>query len=350
MCFVLVRSVWILSSAMKTRNALVCLNRRINQWRFFFSDAIIKHYFGCLQQDNVWKNVMWSNHLKYVVYINMMAIYYRSSWKSWKVLVFERRPEKVNRRTISSCCVFVCLGESHPVFFSSLFSLRSDLMYTWTLSSLTVQPQPNLPCFQHHITAPLFYCSFLVFMDDVCLPRRPLFRFLPLTGSTVKCISIPGSFFFHYVAYRSVIVIISLSDKVVRGLLSHQEFTPGALLFTFVAQKAHTYFLLLSLCHFFTYFSLLIFPAYVHILLSLFPSLSTSPPPRLSPLPRRVRSAVLTLGIVQICSLRGWKVVMRAKKNSLALRLTTRRVFQMKPNENSIFCPCYSPPSHPPSL
>ena len=220
MCFVLVRSVWILSSAMKTRNALVCLNRRINQWRFFFSDAIIKHYFGCLQQDNVWKNVMWSNHLKYVVYINMMAIYYRSSWKSWKVLVFERRPEKVNRRTISSCCVFVCLGESHPVFFSSLFSLRSDLMYTWTLSSLTVQPQPNLPCFQHHITAPLFYCSFLVFMDDVCLPRRPLFRFLPLTGSAVKCISIPGSFFFHYVAYRSVIVIISLSDKVVRGLLS----------------------------------------------------------------------------------------------------------------------------------
>lgn len=97
---------------------------------------------------------------------------------------------------ISSCCVFVCFGESHPVFFSSLFSLRSDLMYTWTLSSLTVQPQPNLPCFQHHITVPLFYCSFLVFMDDVCLPRRPLFRFLPLTRSAVKCISIPGSSFF----------------------------------------------------------------------------------------------------------------------------------------------------------
>lgn len=61
----------------------------------------------------------------------------------------------------------------------------------------------------------------------------------------------------------------------------------------------------------------------------------------ISPLPR-VRSRVLTLGFVQICSLRGWKVVMRAKKNSLALSLTTRLVFQMKPNENSILYPCYS--------
>lgn len=69
----------------------------------------------------------------------------------------------------------------------------------------------------------------------------------------------------------------------------------------------------------------------------------------ISPLPR-VRSRVLTLGFVQICSLRGWKVVMRAKKNSLALSLTTRLVFQMKPNENSILYPCYSlPPPHPPS-
>lgn len=71
--------------------------------------------------------------------------------------------------------------------------------------------------------------------------------------------------------------------------------------------------------------------------------LSTLPPPHL-PLPSRVRSRVLTLGFVQICSLQGWKVVMRAKKNSLAPSLTTRLVFQMKPNENSIFYPCYSLP------
>lgn len=86
------------------------------------------------------------------------------------------------------------------------------------------------------------------------------------------------------------------------------------------------------------------FPVYVYIFLSLSPFLSTWPPPHL-PLPSRVRSRVLTLGFVQICSLQGWKVVMRAKKNSLALSLTTRLVFQMKPNENSIFYPCYSLPS-----
>lgn len=64
----------------------------------------------------------------------------------------------------------------------------------------------------------------------------------------------------------------------------------------------------------------------------------------IAPLPSRVRSRVLTLGFIQICSLRGWKVVMRAKKNSLALSLTTRLVFLMKPNENCIFSPCYSLP------
>lgn len=65
----------------------------------------------------------------------------------------------------------------------------------------------------------------------------------------------------------------------------------------------------------------------------------------------RVRSSVLTLGFVQICSLRDWKVVMRAKKNSLAQSLTTMLVFLMKPNENSIFYPCYSlPPILHPSL
>lgn len=62
------------------------------------------------------------------------------------------------------------------------------------------------------------------------------------------------------------------------------------------------------------------------------------------PLPSRVGSRVLTLGFIQICSLRGWKVVMKAKKNSLALSLTTRLVLLMKPKENSIFCPCYSFP------
>ncbi|TNN29049.1 hypothetical protein EYF80_060803 [Liparis tanakae] len=56
----------------------------------------------------------------------------------------------------------------------------------------------------------------------------------------------------------------------------------------------------------------------------------------------RVRSTVLTLGFVQIC-LRGWTVVMRAKKNSPAVSLTTRLVFLMKPNENSIFSPFVIP-------
>lgn len=71
-------------------------------------------------------------------------------------------------------------------------------------------------------------------------------------------------------------------------------------------------------------------------------NLATSPVTRL---PHRV----LTLGFIQICSLQAWKVVMRAKKNSLALSLTTRLVFLMKPNENSIFF-CLVIPSHPPSL
>lgn len=56
-------------------------------------------------------------------------------------------------------------------------------------------------------------------------------------------------------------------------------------------------------------------------------------------------SRVLTLGFIQICSLQGWKVVMRAKKNSLTLNPTTELVFLTKPNENSIFSPCYSLPS-----
>lgn len=72
--------------------------------------------------------------------------------------------------------------------------------------------------------------------------------------------------------------------------------------------------------------------------------LATLPSTR-SPLPSRARSGVLTLGFVQICSLWRWKVVMGAKKNSLAQTLTTMLVFLMKPNENSIFYPCYSLPS-----
>lgn len=135
-----------------------------------------------------------------------------------------------------------------------------------------------------------------------------------------------------------------------RGLLSpsrvhswsisvHVCCTKGTYLFSLIVS--------LSLLHLFlpTYFPCLC--THPSLPFPLTVNLATSPP---LPLPRRARSAVLTLGFVQICSLRGWKVVMRAKKNSLALRLTTRRVFQMKPNENSIFCPCYSPPSHPPSL
>lgn len=85
---------------------------------------------------------------------------------------------------------------------------------------------------------------------------------------------------------------------------------------------------------------------YVHAYFSCFPPYCQPCHLLISSLPSRVRSRVLTLGFVQICSLREWKVVMRAKKNSLALSLTTKLVSLMKPNENSIFCPCYSP--HPP--
>lgn len=59
------------------------------------------------------------------------------------------------------------------------------------------------------------------------------------------------------------------------------------------------------------------------------------PPPHPSP-PFRLKSRVLTLGLVQICRLHGCEVVMRAKKNSLALSLTTRLVCRTKPNKNSI--------------
>lgn len=91
--------------------------------------------------------------------------------------------------------------------------------------------------------------------------------------------------------------------------------------------------------------SLLTLPAYVHIFLSPPLAVNFATSPSLPSLAERSR--VLTLGFVQICSLRGWKVVMRAKKNSLALSLTARLVSQMKPNENSIFSPCYCLPPVP---
>lgn len=146
----------------------------------------------------------------------------------------------------------------------------------------------------------------------------------------------------------SVFVIISLSDEVMWGLLFslEQHICASSHMFLEVMNVFFIHFLTSislppKLPPFFSTFS----SVYMYTYFSCFPPYCQPCHLLISPLPCRVRSRVLTLGFVQICSLREWKVVMRAKKNSLALSLTTKLVFLMKPNENSIFCPCYPLPS-----
>lgn len=168
----------------------------------------------------------------------------------------------------------------------------------------------------------------------------PLFRF-PFQFAT-KYISIPESLFSlcGTLDYGGVFAIISLSDEDMRGLLSpsvchrdvinslRRHVCASSYVRMTVLFCPKSYLLLLLTSTAFFAFSLYCQPCHLPIV----------------PLPSRVGSRVLTLGFIQICSLRGWKVVMKAKKNSLALSLTTSLVLLMKPKENSIFCPCYSFP------
>lgn len=215
-------------------------------------------------------------------------------------------------------------------------------MYTWTLSVLAVQLLPNLLsllCSQHHIAVPLLLLilSFYGRMS-VCLAVHSFAFSLALPLSTFPS---PGPFFSlcGMLDYSSVIVIIALSDGVMRGLLSPStrlremwrvHFRNTSVPLHVCAWKAHTCFL--SLCpfpHLRFSFSPFLFLQQCPSLpsRSMYTSFSRFPPHcqpchlPISPLPSRVRSRVLTLGFVQICSLRGWEVVVRAKKNSLALSL-----------------------------
>lgn len=168
----------------------------------------------------------------------------------------------------------------------------------------------------------------------------PLFRF-PFQFAT-KYISIPESLFSlcGTLDYGGVFAIISLSDEDMQGLLSpsvcHRDMINSLRRHVCASSYVRmtvlfcpkSYLLLLLTSTAFFAFSLYCQPCHLPII----------------PLPSRVGSRVLTLGFIQICSLRGWKVVMKAKKNSLALSLTTSLVLLMKPKENSIFCPCYSFP------
>lgn len=81
-------------------------------------------------------------------------------------------------------------------------------------------PTSAKPPAPSRITSPnLFLLLILSFMDSVCLPCRPLLRFL--FQFATKYISIHGFFFplCGMLDYSSVFVIISLRKKVMQGLL-----------------------------------------------------------------------------------------------------------------------------------
>lgn len=80
---------------------------------------------------------------------------------------------------------------------------------------------PLLPASRHCTS---FYCSFLVFIDNFCLPCCPLFFHFPFQFAT-KYISIPEFLFFHYVARWITVVFLQLSLWVMRiceGFSHHQ--------------------------------------------------------------------------------------------------------------------------------
>lgn len=168
-------------------------------------------------------------------------------------------------------------------------------------------------------------------MDDVCLLCCCPFFFFFLPHSATNDISIPGSPFRSTRLKQCYCNYLGESQGLLSPSWVHFRSNYASLFLHLSSSKVLPSHLL----------------AYVYIFLSRPPltvKLATSSS---SLLPSRVRSRVLTLDSFQICSLWGWKAVMRAKKNSLALSLTTSHVFQMKPNENSILF--LGLPSLPPS-
>lgn len=210
---------------------------------------------------------------------------------------------------------------------------------------------PHLPkffSFHHHITVPLFTAHSQFYGQRLSvLPSFLLLSFFCLPLSTFPSV-VPSCTMWHAGSlqcfcnhltdrggYARASPNITLSWGHVRNLSQEYSF------FSHTHIKAlkmfSSLFIIVQSCLFLPFLSL-----YMLLLLCLYCQPCHLP---MAPHPSRVRSSVLTLGFIQICSLQGWKVVMRAKKNSLALNPTTRLVFLTKPNENSIFSPCYSLPS-----
>lgn len=107
---------------------------------------------------------------------------------------------------------------SHPI--QSVLSLRSDLTHIDTLYCCLTSAKPPLLPASHHCAS--FYCSFLVFMDNFCLPCRPLF-FVFLFNLPLSIFPSSSAFFFSpcgMLDYGGVFAIILLSDEVMQGLLS----------------------------------------------------------------------------------------------------------------------------------
>lgn len=166
-------------------------------------------------------------------------------------------------------------------------------MYTWTLSLLVVQRLPKKKLssrFQRHIAAALLLLILGFYGGRLPLSRSPSW---PLSAFPSRGLFFPPC---GLLDYSSVIVLVSVSDKVTSFLS---------------LQPPHTHTLSQGM-------------RWVCLLLS-----TSKSPRRLSPLhlfqfhvlifiSRAARGEVLTLGGVQICGLRGWTAVIRAKNNSPA--------------------------------
>lgn len=146
-------------------------------------------------------------------------------------------------------------------------------MHTWTLSVLCAKTLPASSSSTSRIPSLcFFYCSFLVFMDDVCLPGCwPLFHFL--SDSATNYISIFGSlFFFTTLHYSRVILINSVKEEGLQELLSsqvHFKNNQASHFLHFSSSKVLPFHLL----------------AYLYIFFSHSPSLSDLPPPHHPPSP-----------------------------------------------------------------
>lgn len=137
---------------------------------------------------------------------------------------------------------------------------------------------PLLPASRHCTS---FYCSFVVFIDNFCLPCCPLF-FVFLFSLPLSIFPSQSSFF-HYVARWITVVFLQLSLWVMRiceGFSHHQpligtcdKFTSETCLCFFICENESTF---LS--------KVIPLPSpYVYSFLCFFPVLSTLPPSYRSP-------------------------------------------------------------------